>query len=130
MLLMRNWMINRSKPTLSIEIIACKHNLTRDGDTFLLQIDHRAHNTGNKDTTITGLETHFVDEQNNLQTQTLPLNTKVHAKTSTPPATIQFSFTPPFPYAKNLKVHFILYHTHGREVFVTNSTQSNVQTQP
>jgi hypothetical protein len=115
--------IGHSISKLSIEVIDCKHYLISEGKAFLLAINYQAHNSGNKNTTISEFEAHLVDEQNKLQTQTLTPNTSVRAGETTTPLTALFSFTPPFPYAQKIEIHFILNHTHGREVFVANSIQ-------
>jgi hypothetical protein len=109
-----------------MDVVACKHGIRREGDAFLLQVDHQVRNNGDMNSTITSLEAHLVDAQNNLQSQTLNLNIDVGAKTTTAPLKALFSFAPPFPYAQNLKIHFILNHTYGREVFVTDSMQSDI----
>jgi hypothetical protein len=116
--------IFRSK--LSVEVTACKHGIGDDGRAFLLLMDCRVNNSGNRSTTITGLEAHFVDPLNNLQSQTLTLSVDVGARASNFPLNALFSFTPSIPDTRNLLVHFILYHTFGREVFVANSVQLNL----
>ncbi len=120
------WRIGRLSSKLSVEVIACKHSLRDDGGAFLLWTEHRLYNNGNKKTTVTSLEAHLVDAENNFQSQTLTLNIEVGARANTN-SKVLFSFAPPFPYTQNLKIHFILNHTHGREVFVADSTQSDLQ---
>ncbi len=114
---------------LSVEVVACKHGLASDGSAFLLWVDHRVSNLGNKSTKITGMEAHFVDPQNNLRIQEVTLNAEVDAKASIN-VKVQFSFSPPFPYVQNFLVHFILYHAHGREVLVSKSAESERPKQP
>jgi hypothetical protein len=128
-LLIAYWKILRLKPRLSVEVVACRHSLRDDDHVFLLWLEHRVHNRGKKNTRITGMEAHFVDAQNKFQSQTLKLSIDVGGEASTPPSKTLFSFIPPFPYAQSFEAHFILYHTYGREVFATNSVQSNWQTQ-
>ena len=109
--------------------MACRHSLRADGGAFLLWIEYRGRNNGKKDTQITSLEAHFVDAQNNFQSQTLALALDVGAGTSTPLSRALFSFLPPFPFAQSFEVHFVLSHRYGREVFVATSVQSDFQTQ-
>ncbi len=123
------WKNGPLKPKLSIEAVTCKHSLRNDEAAFLLLVNLQLHNRGNKKTTITGLETHFVDAQNRLQSQTLTLNLDVGTGVQATPVKVLFSFAPPFPTSEKLKVHFILYHTYGREVFVADSARSDMQTQ-
>ncbi len=124
------WKIKRLTPKLSIEVIACKHGIRRDGHAFLLEIDYQVHKTGKKNTTITSLEAHFVDAQGNLQDQTLTLKQYFGAGESTAQLEALFSFIPPFPYDQNIECHFVLYHTFGRKVFVANSAQTDFSERP
>jgi len=128
-LLITYWMIKHPKPSLSVEVVACRHGLRSDGGAFLLWTEHRVRNNGNKDTQITGLEAHFVDAQSNFQSQTLALSLDVGAGTSISPWKALFTFVPPFPFAQSFEVHFILNHRYGREVFAATSVQSDLQTQ-
>jgi len=123
------WKIQRLKPKLSIEVVACRHGLRGDGRAFLLRTEHLVANSGRKNTHINSLEAHFVDAQNSFQSQTVALSIDVAAGTSTLPLKALFAFAPPFPYTPSFEVHFILYHTQGREVFAANSTQSDLQSQ-
>ena len=114
-------------PKLSVEVLECKHGTTADGSAFLLQMNCRVRNIGNRNTTITGLEAHLVDAQNKLQQKILTLRQEVDAGKNPASLEMLFLFVPPFPYVKNIVCHFILYHTYGREVFVANSVSSDMK---
>ncbi len=122
------WTVKRVKPRLSIEVSNCMHGIKRDSSAFLLVIDFRVHNTGDKNSTLTALEVSFVDGQGNTQHKTVTLKQDLDAGKSTDEMEVLFSFIPPFPYAEKIQCSFVLHHTFGKQTFVAYSTQSDLTT--
>lgn len=127
-LIIAYWAVKRAKPRLSVEVSDCKHGIRRDGGAFLLVIDFRVHNRGDKNSTLTALEVSFVDGQGNTQHKTETLKQDLDAGKSTGEMEVFFSFIPPFPYAERIQCRFVLHHTFGKQTFVAYSTKSDLPT--
>jgi len=120
----------RVKPKLKVQVLSCEHGIRRDGNAFLLRLIFRVHNMGDKNTTLTELETSFRDGQGNPYRKVENLKQDVDAGESTDELKVVYSFTPPFPFLSGSRCDFILRHTHNEYSFFAYSTQSATPIDP
>jgi len=119
------WQLTREKPKLEVEVISCQHKVRSDNKATILGLKFRVHNKGDKATTLTRLDTKFLDVRGDEHSGTKELKTDVEAHRSTEVLAPWFLFEPPFQYAVVLPCLFTLHHTHGKKSFKKSSQESD-----